>query len=227
MPIKKDKKKSKTIVIKKTSKKGKLSQSQSITVNIQKGKSSAKQPSGKPTIASSIASLANVLQASNFYRPTDIPVVPVGPVGPVRKSVSVQAEPIRKSIAVQAEPEGFVLEPGRFNLPPPREPVSLKLPPKKQEPIYQELKTRPGPTIKKSKPIIFKEPDILSDISEPESRIVEETKPKRKYVKTGKYSKKQPKKPPVMPESEAESEESGYPIKPPRESFPVFEYISS
>lgn len=134
MPIKKDKKKSKTVVVKKKSTKGKTSQSQSITVNIQKGKSSAKQPSGKPTIASSIASLANVIRTSDFYRPSETPT-PVAPVGavrtPIKASVATQvSEPMKKSIAVQSEPEPFRLGSGRFNLPT-REPVNLKLPPKR------------------------------------------------------------------------------------------------
>ena len=77
MPIKKDKKKSsKKIVVKKTSTKGKTSQSQSITVNIHKGKSSPKQPSGKPTIASSIASLTSAINSRGFYRPNETPFTP-------------------------------------------------------------------------------------------------------------------------------------------------------
>ena len=147
---KKDKK-SKTVVVKKTSKKGKLSQSQSITVNIQKGKSSAKQPSGKPTIASSIASLANVIRTSDFYRPSETPT-PVAPVGavraPIKASVATQvSEPMKKSIAIQSEPEPFRLGSGRFNLPS-RQPVNLKLPPQsfparqdiqKEEDNFQKL----------------------------------------------------------------------------------------
>ena len=137
MPIKKDKKKSKTIVVKKKSTKGKTSQSQSITVNINKGKSAPKQPSGKPTIASSIASLANVIRAQDFYRPSYTPTV-VAPVGAVRTPVGVAVstqveEPMRKSIAVQSEPEPFILGSGRIKLPT-REPVSIKLPPQELPP---------------------------------------------------------------------------------------------
>lgn len=99
MPIKKDKKKSsKKIVVKKTSKKGKTSQSQSITVNINKGKSAPKQPSGKPTIASSIASLASVIQSRDFYKPKEVSFTPI------KTSVATQVEPPKENIKKYFKP---------------------------------------------------------------------------------------------------------------------------
>ena len=274
MPIKKDKKKSKTIVVKKTSKKGKLSQSQSITVNIQKGKSTAKQPSGRPTIASSITSLSNVIRASDFYRPIPSPVAPVGAV-----PAPIKASPVKQSIAIQSEPEvALRLGSGRFNLPP-RKPVNLKLPPQnfparpdiqEEEEKFQRLikeKTEYFKSLKEpeegEKPFIqpvirtikkrrnqqemdearqmgrediasiqlglsrFNNPERSDSISEISTtplyeggREVQESKPKRSYIKSGRYSKKKLEKPTTMTESEGEFDS---PVKPPRASY-SFEY---
>lgn len=264
MPIKKDKKKSKTIVVKKKSTKGKTSQSQSITVNIQKGKSAPKQPSGKPTIASSIASLANVIRAQDFYRPSQTPT-PVAPVGavrtPIKASVAVQSEePMRKSVAVQSEPEPFRLGSGRINLPT-REPVNLKLPPQELPPkrassplkrIVQNVERNrmaeeerisraflpQGPSLKpyyqgtSAETVSIKRPvkkpveeDVLSDISTTPlyegGREVPEPKIKRSYTKSGKYSKKQPKQPSLIPVVSGEEEEEFYPVKPRDDTFGV------
>ena len=260
MPIKKDKKQKK-IVVKKTAKKGKTSQTQSITVNINKGKSTAKQPSGKPTIASSITSLANVIRSSDFYRPTETPT-PVAPVGvvrePIKTSVSTQiSQPVQKSIAVQSEEpvamkvpmqKPIALKPGKFNIPS-GEPVNLKLPPqRRQSPLKrlvqnvelgrmaQEEKLsrenlRQGPSLKpryegtSSEVTTIKKPvkdfgvgisDVMSDVSTTPlyegGREVPEPPMKRSYVKSGRYSKKQPKQPTLIPVITGEGE-SFYPTK--------------
>ena len=205
MPIKKDKK-TKKIVVKKTSTKGKTSQSQSITVNIQKGKSAPKQPSGKPTIASSIASLANVIRAQDFYRPPAIPVAPVSMVPQTIKTSIPEPVAIKTSIP---------------------EPVAIKIPVRKselelmaEEEKLSSQNIRHGPALKpkfegtSSKITTIKvggkkapasgiapvEKTVggfsvgISDISTTPlyegGREVPEPSVKRPYKKSGKYSKK-------------------------------------
>jgi len=215
MPIKKDKK-TKKIVVKKTSTKGKTSQSQSITVNIQKGKSAPKQPSGKPTIASSIASLANVIRAQDFYRPQAMPVAPI----------SMVPQTIKTSIGVQSEPE----------------PVTMKIPVRKselelmaEEEKLSRQNIRHGPALKPmfegtsaeittiKKPVKRTvESDVLSDVlTEPlYEGGVKVPEPKRSYTKSGKYSKKEPKPPSLMPVVMGEEEDIFYPKKPPATKLP-------
>lgn len=251
MPIKKDKKKSKTIVVKKTAKRGKTSQSQSITVNIHKGKSTPKQPSGKPTIASSIAALTSAIKSQDFYRPI-APEAALSLAQPIKVASNVPTESgIKKSITL---PAPYKLEHGYINLPT-REPVNLKLPPQRVSSPLKRLVQNvernrmaeeehisraflpQGPALKpyyqgtSSETVTIKRPikkpteefgvgisDVMSDISttplyEGGKEVVEPTI-KRSYTKSGKYSKKQPKQPSLIPVVSGETEESFYPTKP-------------
>jgi len=258
MPIKKDKK-TKSIVVKKKSTKGKTSQSQSITVNIHKGKSAPKQPSGKPTIASSIASLANVIRSSDFYKPVAPQAAP-SLAQPIKVVSNVPIESLRTPTAKQSQgiasitlPAPYKLEHGYINLPT-REPVNLKLPPKRTSSPLKHLVQNvernrmaeeehisraflpQGPALKpyyqgtSSETVTIKRPikkpteefgvgisDVMSDISTTPlyegGKEVAEPTIKRSYTKSGKYSKKQPKQPSLIPVVSGETEESFYPTK--------------
>lgn len=273
--------------LKKTTKKGtKGSVSQSVVVNINKGKKTTSQPSNKPTIASSIASLANVIRAQDFYK-TPQPVSPLRET--IKSSVATQVEePMRKSIAVQSEEPvamkiavkkpvktSLELKPGRFNIPS-GEPVNLKLPPQKKQSTQKNeqnerkqmrheemLSIITQPSKKAEIPLqtnkrrnkqemnearqmgrediasiqlgltkFNNQPateisDTMSEVSTTPlyegGRVVSEPPIKRSYIKSGKFSKKQPKQSTLIPVVMREEKDTFYPTKPSTQLSAKFE----